>query len=153
MEDIDSIETVIIDDGSVDNTAAVAKEAGATEVVRLPRHMGLAAAFSAGVEVAIRRNADILVNTDADLQYPSSYIREIIKPIVNKEADIVVGDRLSYKPRPFSPLKMLLQRLGTWVIRIFSGVKIKDATSGFRALSRETMYSICLLYTSDAADE
>ena len=144
IEGIDSIEVIVIDDGSVDQTVAAAKNAGANEIIRLPRHMGLAVAFSAGVEAAIKNDADILVNTDADLQYPSSNIVDIVKPIVNGEADIVVGDRLSHKPRPFQPVKMLLERLGTWIIRIFSGTKIKDAASGFRALNREAMHSMVI---------
>ncbi len=141
---IDCIEVIIIDDGSNDKTAETAQRAGATEVVRLPRHLGLASAFSAGVTAAIKNNADILVNTDADLQYPSSCIPDIVTPVVNGEADIVVGDRLSYKPRPFSPIKMFLEKLGTWIIRLFSGTKIMDAASGFRAFNREAMHSMII---------
>jgi glycosyltransferase involved in cell wall biosynthesis len=144
IEGIDCIEVIVIDDGSTDKTVSNALKEGVNEVVRLPRHMGLAAAFSTGVEAAIKHSADILVNTDADLQYPSSCIEDIVKPIVSGEADIAVGDRLSHKPRPFSPVKMFLERLGSWIIRIFSGTKIKDAASGFRALSRETMLSMII---------
>ena len=144
IEGIDSIEVIVIDDGSVDQTVAAAKNAGASEVICLPRHRGLAVAFSAGVDAAINHDADILVNTDADLQYPSSCIVDIVKPIIHGKADIVVGDRLSHKPRPFSPIKMFLERLGSWIIRIFSGTKIKDAASGFRALNRDAMHSMVI---------
>jgi glycosyltransferase involved in cell wall biosynthesis len=144
IEGIDCIEVTVIDDGSTDKTVSNALQEGVHEVVRLPRHMGLAAAFSTGVEAAIKHNADILVNTDADLQYPSSCIEDIVKPIVSGEADIAVGDRLSHKPRPFSPVKMFLERLGSWIIRIFTGTKIKEAASGFRALSREAMLSMII---------
>jgi len=144
IDGIDCIEVIIIDDGSDDKTVEMAQNAGATEVVSLPRHMGLAGAFSAGVAAAISHDADILVNTDADLQYPSSCIPDIVKPVIKGEADIVVGDRLSYKPRPFNPLKMFLERLGTLIIRIFSGTPIKDAASGFRALNRDAMHSMVI---------
>lgn len=139
---IDVIETIIIDDGSDDGTAKEAERAGVTEVVRLERHLGLAAAFSAGVEAALRRGADILVNTDADLQYPSDHIPALIGPLVKGEADMVIGNRLLQKPAPFGPLKMMLQRLGSLIVRIASGTKVADAASGFRALSRCAMEAL-----------
>ncbi len=144
IDDIDHIEVVIIDDGSTDKTVAVALKEGVDEVIRLPRHMGLASAFSAGIDGAIRRGADILVNTDADLQYPSSKIKDIVKPIINGEADIAIGDRLSHKPRPFSPVKLFLERLGSLTVRFFSGVPVKDAASGFRAFSKDALQSIVI---------
>lgn len=144
IDGIDSIEVVIIDDGSSDKTIEEAESAGVSEIVRLHRHQGLAAAFSAGVETAIERDADILVNTDADLQYPSAYILKIIEPILRKEADIVIGDRLSYEVRPFSRLKMFLEMFGTGIIRIFSGIPVKDAASGFRAFSKDVLYSMVI---------
>jgi glycosyltransferase involved in cell wall biosynthesis len=134
---IDSIEVIIIDDGSTDKTVEIAQNSGVTEVVKLPRHQGLAEAFAAGIRAAIRRDADILINTDADLQYPSEYIPELLKPIIAGTADIVIGDRLSKRPAPFSPLKMLLEQLGTLFVRFFSGVPVNDAASGFRAFNRE----------------
>ena len=141
---IDYIEVIVIDDGSVDDTVAEAQRAGATEVICLPRHMGLAYTFSKGVEAAIRRGADILVNTDADLQYPSKMIPHLIEPLLTNEADIAIGDRLSHKPSPFPPVKMFLERLGTGVIRFFSGVATRDAASGFRALNGEAMRSMVI---------
>jgi glycosyltransferase involved in cell wall biosynthesis len=139
---INSIEVVVIDDGSIDATATVASQAGVDEVVKLPRHLGLADAFSAGIQTALRRNADILVNTDADLQYPPQYIPALIEPILNGHADIVIGDRLSGKPAPFPPLKMFLERLGTFFVRVFSRVPVKDAASGFRAFDREALLAM-----------
>jgi glycosyltransferase involved in cell wall biosynthesis len=144
IEGIDSVEVIVVDDGSEDTTVAEAKRAGATEVVSLPRHMGLAYTFSKGVETAIKRGADILVNTDADLQYPSEMIPDLIQPILANDADIAMGDRLSKKPRPFSPVKLFLERLGTKVIRFFSGAGTRDAASGFRALNREAMRSMII---------
>lgn len=144
IDGIDCIEIVVIDDGSTDQTIVAAQKAGVSEVVSLPRHMGLAAAFSSGIDAAIKRNADILVNTDADLQYPSSNIVDIVNPIIKGEADIVVGDRLSHKPNPFPPVKMFLERFGSWIIRTFSGAAVKDAASGFRALSREALHSMVI---------
>lgn len=144
IEGVSTVEIVVIDDGSTDNTVLSAKNAGVHEIIRLPRHRGLAAAFLAGIEAAIRRDADILVNTDADLQYPSSYIKDIIKPIVENKAEIVIGERLSQKPKPFPPMKMLFQRVGSLIISIISGIQVKDAASGFRALSREAMHSMII---------
>jgi glycosyltransferase involved in cell wall biosynthesis len=135
----DSIESVIIDDGSTDGTAAAACAAGATEVVIFGRHRGLAEAFSVGVLTAIRRGADILVNTDADNQYPSDYIEKIVSPILESRADIVVGNRLSWQPPPFKPVKLMLERTGSVFVRFVSGANALDATSGFRAFSREVM--------------
>lgn len=139
LEGVDRIEVLVVDDGSSDRTVEVAKEAGAHHVVRMPRHVGLAGAFSAGVEAAIERDADILVNTDADMQYPSEHIQDLIRPVVNGEADMAIGNRLDFKPRPFSLYKMLLERLGTMFVRIFSGLPVRDAASGFRAFSRDAL--------------
>jgi glycosyltransferase involved in cell wall biosynthesis len=144
IDGVESIEIIVIDDGSTDRTADVARECGANEVVKLPRHLGLARAFFTGVQEALGRGADILVNTDADLQYPSRYIQDIVRPVVDNAADIVIGDRLSQKPRPFSWPKMLLQRLGSRCVGFFAGVQIKDAASGFRALNRDAMESMVI---------
>jgi glycosyltransferase involved in cell wall biosynthesis len=139
---VDVIETIVVDDGSVDGTAREAQRAGVTEVIRLPRHLGLAGAFSAGVEAALRRDADILVNTDADLQYPSDHIPTLIGPLLEGRADMVIGNRLTQKPPPFGPFKMMLQRLGSSIVRVASGTNVADAASGFRALSRSAMEAL-----------
>jgi glycosyltransferase involved in cell wall biosynthesis len=135
---ISEIEVIVIDDGSSDATAKIARQCGAT-VVGPSRHLGLANAFSAGVKAAIERDADILINTDADLQYPSEYIPHLIKPLLDNVADMIIGDRLSHKPAPFSASKMFFQRLGSWFVRIFSGTAVADAASGFRAFNREAI--------------
>ncbi len=138
IDGIDTIEVLVIDDGSSDDSAARARQAGA-QVVSLPRHMGLASAFSEGVKVALEHGADILVNTDADLQYPSEYIPFLVKPILEGRAEIAIGDRLNQTPAPFPPGKMALERLGSWFVKSFSGVPVKDAASGFRAFGKEAM--------------
>src|SRR5437867_1385973 len=131
------VEVLVIDDGSTDRTAEVAREAGADRVVRLPAHRGLAAAFSAGLEEAIAMGADVIVNFDADLQYDARDIPALVAPILAGTADLVVGDRGPGTLAHFSPGKRLLQRLGSWVVRQASGLQVADAASGFRALSRE----------------
>ncbi|MBD3322296.1 MAG: glycosyltransferase [Chitinivibrionales bacterium] len=138
IEGIDEIEILVIDDGSTDRSVEVAGNSGA-RVVKLSRHLGLADAFATGVKAAIERGADILVNTDADMQYPPEHIERLVRPILDREADISIGDRLSHKSRPFSPAKMLFEHLGTAFVRSMSGVDIKDAASGFRAFSKEAL--------------
>jgi glycosyltransferase involved in cell wall biosynthesis len=134
---IDHVEIIVVDDGSTDDTAQVALTAGAAEVVRLPGHLGLAAGFMAGLDAALKRGADIIVNTDADNQYQAADIQALVRPILAGTAHLVVGDRGIASLRAFSPLKRMLQRFGSWVIGRASGLDIPDATSGFRALSRE----------------
>ena len=131
------VEIVVVDDGSTDATAGVAREHGADRIVRLPSHRGLAAAFSAGLEEALAMGADVIVNFDADLQYDASDIPALVAPILAGNADLVVGDRGPGTLAHFSPGKRLLQRLGSWVVRQASGLEVPDAASGFRALSRE----------------
>jgi glycosyltransferase involved in cell wall biosynthesis len=134
---VEVVEFLVIDDGSTDNTAAVARELGVHHIVRC-RHRGLAATFRAGLEEAVRQGADVIVNTDGDNQYNAGDIARLIEPILKGSADLVVGDRgVANHPR-FSPLKRRLQRLGSWVIGKASGLDTPDATSGFRAFSRET---------------
>jgi glycosyltransferase involved in cell wall biosynthesis len=133
---IDVIETLVIDDGSTDRTAEVAREAGATYLLRLPGHAGLARAFSAGLDAALKLGADVIVNTDADHQYPGAEIPRLVAPILAGEADIMIGDRAPTRSQHFGIVKRWLQGIGSWVVRRLSGTTVPDATSGFRAFSR-----------------
>lgn len=137
LDGIDLIEWLIIDDGSNDQTAEVALRNGADHVVHLKQHSGLAAGFVTGLEACLKLGADLIVNTDADNQYQAEDIEHLIRPILDGKADLVVGDRGVSTTQNFSPLKRFLQRLGSWVITKASNLDIPDATSGFRALSRE----------------
>ncbi|MGD9317477.1 MAG: glycosyltransferase family 2 protein [Anaerolineae bacterium] len=137
LVDVDQIEWLVIDDGSTDSTAQVAQSLGVDHVHRLGRNQGLAQAFLTGLETALGLGADIIVNTDADNQYRGEDIERLIAPILTGQAEIVVGDRGVRTVDHFSPLKRWLQRLGSWVVQQAAGVRIPDATSGFRALTRE----------------
>lgn len=145
IEGIDSIEYLIIDDGSSDGTSQAAASIGIHHVVRMPRHAGLAAAFVSGLEASLKNGADIIVNTDADNQYHAGDIQNLVRPILQGQADIVVGDRGVATLPAFSPTKRMLQRLGSWVISRASGVETPDATSGFRAISREAAIETLVL--------
>lgn len=134
---IDSIEYLVIDDGSRDDTSAVARRAGVHHVVRHTRNRGLAAAFRTGLESSLRQGADIIVNTDADNQYFADDIATLVQPILEGRADLVIGDRGVGSLGHFAWYKRLLQRLGSWVIGKASELHTPDATSGFRALTRE----------------
>ncbi len=137
IDGIDEIETLIIDDGSSDETVNVAKECGVDHIVSFPRNKGLARAFMAGLDGALSAGADIIVNTDADNQYCGDDIAKLVAPIIDHEADIVIGERPIDDTEDFSPLKKKLQRLGSWAVRRASNTDIPDAPSGFRAFSRE----------------
>ena len=128
---------VVVDDGSTDRTAEAAREGFADRVVRFPMHRGLAAAFSAGLDAALEMGADVIVNFDADLQYDPADIPSLVAPILEGRADMVVGDRGPGKLAHFSPVKRLLQRLGSWMVRQATGLNVQDATSGLRAFTRE----------------
>jgi glycosyltransferase involved in cell wall biosynthesis len=134
---IDRIEILIVDDGSIDGTAQVARLAGVHHIVRFPRNRGLASAFTAGLQESLRQGADIVVNTDADNQYEAKDIPRLIEPLLAGRADIVVGNRQPASLSHFSPVKKRLQWLGSWVVARASGLDIPDATSGFRALTKE----------------
>ena len=134
---IDIIEYLIIDDGSTDNTSQVARDNGVHHILHLAIHVGLAAGFAAGLEACVYQGADIIVNTDADNQYYADDIQLLISPIQKGRADIVVGDRGVASLEAFSFGKRNLQRFGSWVTGQASGIDTPDATSGFRAYSRE----------------
>jgi glycosyltransferase involved in cell wall biosynthesis len=133
----DVVEWLVIDDGSRDRTSAVAAEYGVNHIVRFPRNRGLAAAFSAGLDEAVRQGADVIVNTDADNQYCADDIPKLVTPIVRGAAEIVIGERPIWQIDDFSWLKKSLQRFGSWIVRVASRTSIADAPSGFRAFSRE----------------
>jgi len=145
MDGIDTIEYLIIDDGSDDGTSDVAQSIGINHIVRLPRHAGLATAFVAGIEASLKVGADLIVNTDADNQYYADDINKLVQPILTGQADIVVGDRGVGTLPNFSPTKRKLQKLGSWVISQASGIQTPDATSGFRAISREAAIQTLVL--------
>jgi glycosyltransferase involved in cell wall biosynthesis len=134
---VDEVEILIIDDGSRDRTVEVARALGVDHVVRLTSNQGLAAAFQAGLDACLRLGADIIVNTDADNQYPQDRIPDLIAPILRGEADMMIGDRQVQDIGHFSPVKKLLQGMGSRVVRAVSGTSVPDAPSGFRAFSRE----------------
>ena len=134
---IDEIEILIIDDGSRDRTSEVARELGVHHIVRNKRNLGLARSFRLGLDRCIALGADIIVNTDADNQYCGADIEKLVRPIVDGEVDVVVGDRQTSTLEHLSFRKKLLQRVGSWVVRSFSDVDVPDAVSGFRAISRD----------------
>ncbi len=133
---VDRILVLVVNDGSSDDTERVALENGAHYVLRHRRNRGLANAFLSGLQAALALGADVIVNTDADNQYPGRYIAEMVAPIVAGEADMVIGDRQPGKNQHFSPLKRRLEELGSWVIRRLSQTDAPDSVSGFRAFSR-----------------
>lgn len=139
---IDEIEILVIDDGSADNTVETAKNLGIKHIVSHSKNLGLARAFDTGLKTSIKLGADIIVNLDADNQYKASDIEKLIQPVLNKEADIVIGARPIEKIRSFSPLKKLLQKTGSYVMRKISGADVLDAPSGFRAFSKNAAMKI-----------
>ena len=139
---IDLIEYLVIDDGSADGTSDVAKKLGVHYIVRQKRNRGLARGFQAGLDRALAEGADIIVNTDADNQYKGQDIEKLVRPILNGEAELVIGDRGVKENRHFRPFKRLLQVFGSFVVRRFSQTDITDAVSGFRAISRDAAMQI-----------
>src|SRR3982751_1774765 len=134
---IDVVEVLVIDDGSRDGTADVARACGVDHIVRLRRNKGLAAAFQAGIDACLKQGADFIVNTDADNQYAGHEIPKLLTPLLRGEADICIGDRNIAALRHMSWRKRQLQALGSWVVRQVSNTSVPDTTSGFRAYTRE----------------
>ncbi|MEA2425447.1 MAG: hypothetical protein QOH13_1857 [Thermoleophilaceae bacterium] len=142
---VDKVEWLVIDDGSTDRTVDVARANGVHHIVRLTNNKGLAAAFIAGLDAALKLGADIVVNTDADNQYKASDIPKLIEPILAGNADMVVGDRVVDSIEHFSPLKKRLQHLGSAVVRRASDTDVPDTTSGFRAYNREAALQLTVV--------
>ena len=134
---VDTIEILVIDDGSRDGTADVARACGVDHIVRLRRNKGLAAAFQAGIDACLKAGADFIVNTDADNQYAGHEIPKLLAPLLRGEADICIGDRNIAGLSHMSWRKRQLQSLGSWVVRQVSNTSVPDTTSGFRAYTRE----------------
>lgn len=138
IEGIDEIKILIIDDGSEDKTADVAKSLGVDYIVGFRTHQGLGRTFASGVDACLKLGADIIVNTDADNQYRGECISNLIDPILQNKADMVVGNRQIDKVKDFSWYKKFLQKLGSWVVRKISHTDVSDVTCGFRAFTKET---------------
>jgi glycosyltransferase involved in cell wall biosynthesis len=145
VDGIDSVELLVIDDGSSDRTVEVARENGVEHIVRLTNNKGLAAAFQAGLDACLKLGADIIVNTDADNQYRGADVAKLVAPILAGEADMVVGDRRVGQIEHFSGSKKALQRVGSWVVRRLSGTEVADTTSGFRAYNREAALGLVVV--------
>lgn len=139
---VDVVEWLVIDDGSSDRTVEVARELGVDHVVSHGRNRGLATAFMTGIDACLRAGADLIVNTDADNQYQGSSIPDLIEPVLSGSAEMVVGERPIESIDDFSPMKKALQRLGSSVVRRFSGTGVRDAASGFRAYTRDAAMQI-----------
>lgn len=158
---IDEIEVLIVDDGSTDDTVKVAKKLGVQHVVRHAKTMGLARSFRDGTTRALELGADIVVNTDGDNQYPQEKIADLIQPILDGQAEIVIADRQTRKIAHFSLGKKLLQRFGSYIVNRAGGTNIPDAPSGFRAYSRTallriniiTQFSYCMETTIQAGNK
>lgn len=136
VEGYDAVEWLIIDDGSTDDTVAVARANGVDHVVSMRHNQGLARGFMAGLDACLKLGADTIVNTDADNQYDATCIPDLVAPIVKGDAEIVVGERPISRTPHFSPLKKTLQKIGSWAVRVASNTDVPDAPSGFRAIHR-----------------
>jgi glycosyltransferase involved in cell wall biosynthesis len=142
IEGVEELHVLVIDDGSTDRTVEVAREHGVTHFIHHVGNRGLARSFADGANYALAHGADVLVNTDGDNQYPQHQIPDLIAPLLRGEADIVVGDRQTSTIAHFSPLKKVLQRLGSWVVNKAAGTNVPDAASGFRAYSRDALFKL-----------
>lgn len=142
IDGIDEILVLVIDDGSTDKTLEVARQKGVENFVVLPNNIGLAKTFLAGISKSLELGADIIINTDADNQYCAADIEKLVKPIIEKRADIVIGARPIKNIEHFSLIKKILQKVGSYVMRLVSSTKVEDATSGFRAFSRDAALQI-----------
>jgi len=142
VKGFDSVKWLIINDGSIDRTVQIAQENGVDHIVHHVRNQGLARAFMTGIEACVQLGADVIVNTDADNQYNAEDIPNLTNPILEGRAEIVIGARPIDKVEHFSPIKKFLQKFGSWVVRLASKTNIPDATSGFRAISREAAKQI-----------
>ncbi len=138
VKGFDEVEWLVVDDGSTDGTAELARKLGVDHVVRHPVNRGLAAAFMTGIDTALRQGADVIVNTDADNQYEAADIPKLVQPILEHRADMVIGARPIAQTEHFSWIKKQLQHFGSWAVRIASKTNVADAPSGFRAMTRET---------------
>ncbi len=145
VEGFEEVEILVVDDGSTDDTAQVARENGANHIAHLPRHVGLAQAFTHGLDACLRLGADVIVNTDADNQYRAEDIQKLVQPILGGEAEMVIGDRGVGKVTHFPLHKRLLQMLGSRVVSATAGFEIPDATSGFRAFTRQVALETMVL--------
>ena len=137
VEGFDTVETLVINDGSSDNTSQIARNFGVNHIIDFKTNRGLAKGFMAGIRECLNQGADVIVNTDADNQYEAQDIPKLVEPILSGKADYVIGERPIKETAHFSASKKMLQTLGSWVVRKASGTNIPDAPSGFRALSRE----------------
>jgi glycosyltransferase involved in cell wall biosynthesis len=147
LDGFDSVEWLVVDDGSSDRTAEVAHECGVDHVVRLTSHKGLAVAFQAGLDAALKLGADVIVNTDGDAQYVGDDVAALVAPILAGEADLVVGDRGLGPGDHRPPIKRALQRIGSRVVRGASGARVEDPSSGFRAYNREAALGVQVVTT------
>lgn len=145
IDGVDEIEWLIIDDGSTDRTVEVAQEHGVHHIVRHQGNKGLAKAFQTGLDACLKNDADIIVNTDGDNQYPGSYIGDLVAPIISYQADMVIGSRPIQQTVHFSWTKKNLQWIGSAVVRYVSRTSVPDAPSGFRALSREAALKLNII--------
>ena len=154
IEGIDTVEILVIDDGSTDRTSEVAREIGVDHIVRFEKNQGLAKAFMAGVDSCLELGADIIVTTDGDNQYNGQDIPKLLRPILEGKADLVIGDRETDTIEHFSYTKKKLQKIGSWVVKRFSGTDVPDATSSFRAMTRNAALRLNIIsdfsYTLEA---